>query len=191
MLSDKGIRLITVVTYWIAILLGPLVPWASLILTDVAVRHVPLAQALHDFRAHLFAPGYNLFLIGMLNTVPFIAFALLALFHLGMSSFGRFRADAPPVRRDCRCRPGNHRREHLDPCDHPVTSGRARSHRISLPSGGTLGPASRGLCRGTADRNPAGPGEHPRELDTRTSPSIMISVAQLPRPGKELIADSI
>ena len=85
MLSDKGIRLITVVTYWIAILLGPLVPWASLILTDVAVRHVPLAQALHDFRAHLFAPGYNLFLIGMLNTVPFIAFALLALFHLGMS----------------------------------------------------------------------------------------------------------
>lgn len=85
MLSDKGIRLITVVTYWIAILLGPLVPWASLILTDVVVRHVPLAQALPDFRAHLFAPGYNLFLIGMLNTVPFIAFALLALFHLGMS----------------------------------------------------------------------------------------------------------
>lgn len=85
MLSDKGIRLITVVTYWIAILLGPLVPWASLILTDVVVRHVPLAQALQDFRAHLFAPGYNLFLIGMLNTVPFIAFALLALFHLGMS----------------------------------------------------------------------------------------------------------
>ena len=41
MLSDKGIRLITVVTYWIAILLGPLVPWASLILTDVAVRHYP------------------------------------------------------------------------------------------------------------------------------------------------------
>ena len=85
MLSVKGIRLITVVTYWIAILLGPLVPWASLILTDVAVRHIPLAQTLHDFRAHLFAPGYNLFLIGILNTVPFLAFALLALFHLGMS----------------------------------------------------------------------------------------------------------
>ncbi len=86
MLSDKGIRLITVVTYWIAIVLGPLVPWATLILTDVAVRHVPLTQALHDFRAHLFAPGYNLFLIGMLDAVPFIAFALLTLCHLGMSS---------------------------------------------------------------------------------------------------------
>ncbi len=85
MFSDKAVRFMTVAIYWIAILLGPLVPWASLILTDVVVRHVPLAQALHDFRAHLFAPGYNLFLIGMLDSVPFIAFALLALFHLGMS----------------------------------------------------------------------------------------------------------
>ena len=84
MLWAKGIRLITVVTYWIAILLGPLIPWASLLLTDVAVRHISIAQALHDFRAHLFAPGYNFFLIGMLNVVPFITFALFTLCHLGM-----------------------------------------------------------------------------------------------------------
>ncbi|MDP9132143.1 MAG: hypothetical protein M3M98_03290, partial [Nitrospirota bacterium] len=35
---------------------------------------------------HLFAPGYNLFLVGILTGVPFIVLALVILLHLGTAS---------------------------------------------------------------------------------------------------------
>jgi hypothetical protein len=36
-----------------------------------------------SFTLHLFAPGYNFFLIGLLTAVPFVILAVLMLLHLG------------------------------------------------------------------------------------------------------------
>lgn len=47
------------------------------------MRGVPWLQSWYTFTLHLFAPGYNLFLVGLLTAVPFIALALTILLHLG------------------------------------------------------------------------------------------------------------
>jgi hypothetical protein len=52
---------------------------------DHVVHHIPLHRASQSFRLHLFAPGYNLFLVGILTAVPFAVLALVILFHLGMA----------------------------------------------------------------------------------------------------------
>lgn len=89
------IRLFLRLGYWTALFGGLLLPWLIMIGFDHLVRHVPWEQAWHAFRLHLFAPGYNFFLIGILNGVPFILWAIWMLFHLGRASL----SDALTLRR--------------------------------------------------------------------------------------------
>lgn len=72
----------TLVVYWSCILLGLTLPWVATVSVDMAKHHQSFGQALHQLRLHLFAPGYNLFLIAMMNAVPFLLFAVFALLHL-------------------------------------------------------------------------------------------------------------
>ncbi len=70
--------------YWGSLALGLVLPWAL----DLGF-HGP------GLRRRLFAPGHNVFLIGVLNWVPFAVYAAFALLHLGPAE----RHGAPIVRR--------------------------------------------------------------------------------------------
>ena len=90
-------------------------PWSIMLAVDHFVHHLPLDRAWQSFRLHLFAPGYNLFLVGVLTAIPFIVLALVILLHLGTtpiqaSLIARRRAWASPVRAPA-CWLW-----HLDPC---------------------------------------------------------------------------
>lgn len=76
----------TLITYWGCILLGLGIPWLATITVDLLKHGQSFVQALHQVRLHLFAPGYNLFLVAVLNAIPFVLFALIALVHLGTAS---------------------------------------------------------------------------------------------------------
>jgi hypothetical protein len=56
---------------------------------DMLKHGQSFGQTWHQLRLHLFAPGYNLFLIAVLNAVPFVLFAVFALFHLGRIPSGQ------------------------------------------------------------------------------------------------------
>lgn len=58
--------------YWGSLALGLVLPWAL----DLGF-HGP------GLRRRLFAPGHNVFLIGVLNWVPFAVYGVFALLHLG------------------------------------------------------------------------------------------------------------
>lgn len=75
----------TLSLYWGSIGLGLTLPWIIQLGVEIMVHRIPVGEAWRSFRLHLFAPGYNYFLIGVLNGVPFLIFifALFALFHLG------------------------------------------------------------------------------------------------------------
>ena len=75
----------TLLVYWGCVLLGLCIPWLATITVDMLKHDQSLAQALHQLRLHLFAPGYNLFLIGLLNAAPFLLFAIFALLHMGFA----------------------------------------------------------------------------------------------------------
>jgi HEAT repeats len=75
----------TLLIYWGCILLGLGIPWLATVAVDVLKHGQSLDQAWHQLRLHLFAPGYNLFLIGLMNAAPFLLFAVFALFHLGLA----------------------------------------------------------------------------------------------------------
>jgi hypothetical protein len=77
---------ITVALYWSCIVSGLTLPGVVTVTHDAFRRHGGWAEAWQDFRLHLFAPGYNLFLIGVLNAVPFILLAVFILFHLGTAA---------------------------------------------------------------------------------------------------------
>lgn len=76
-------RLLTRGGVWASAIGGLIFPWAIMLAVDHFVRHLPLARAWQSLRLHLFAPGYNLFLVGILTAVPFIVLALAILLHLG------------------------------------------------------------------------------------------------------------
>jgi hypothetical protein len=61
--------------YWGALAVGPGLPWAL----DVLFHGPGLGR-------RLFAPGYNVFLIGVLDAAPFAAYAVFALVHLGTAN---------------------------------------------------------------------------------------------------------
>ena len=82
---SQRLTIFTLLLYWGCILLGLAIPWLATIAVDVAKHDQTIDQALHQLQLHLFAPGYNLFLIGILNSLPFILFAVFALFHLGLA----------------------------------------------------------------------------------------------------------
>ncbi|MDF0644933.1 MAG: hypothetical protein P0111_12965 [Nitrospira sp.] len=84
--SDSRPERATVILYWTCIGLGLTIPWIAVILVDLFKHHQSIEQALHQWRLHLFAPGYNLFLVGLLNTIPFVLLALFLLLHLGMTA---------------------------------------------------------------------------------------------------------
>jgi hypothetical protein len=81
--NGKSTALVTVGLFWSAVLGGLAIPGLVSIGHEVAARHVPLAAAWQDFRLHLFAPGYNLFLVAVGNAAPFVVLALFLLLHLG------------------------------------------------------------------------------------------------------------
>jgi hypothetical protein len=68
---------------WLSAVGGLLLPWSLMLAVDHFVHHLPLDRAWQSFRLHLFAPGYNLFLVGVLTAFPFIVLTLVILLHLG------------------------------------------------------------------------------------------------------------
>lgn len=83
-ISRRRVAVFTLGVYWTCILFGISIPWSANIVVDVFKRHQSLGEALHQLKLHLFAPGYNLFLIAVLNAVPFVVFSIFALFHMGL-----------------------------------------------------------------------------------------------------------
>jgi hypothetical protein len=83
--SQSRMTLYTLAVYWSCILLGLGIPWLATILVDMRKHEQPFLEAVRQVRLHLFAPGYNLFLIALLNAVPFVIFAVFSLFHLGLT----------------------------------------------------------------------------------------------------------
>ena len=82
--SDCRLMTFTLSVYWSCILLGLGIPWIATIAVDVLKHDQSLVQATHQLQLHLFAPGFNLFLIALFNAVPFIVFAVFTLFHMGL-----------------------------------------------------------------------------------------------------------
>ncbi len=72
--------------YWGCILLGLALPGLASVAVDVLKHGESVGHALHQWRIHLFAPGYNLFLIAVLNAAPFVVLAVFALLHLGSAA---------------------------------------------------------------------------------------------------------
>lgn len=94
MTQDRDLRRLarlTLALYWGSILFGLTAPWLSNIAVDMAKHHQSVGQAFHQLRLHLFAPGYNLFLVALLNAVPFVLFAVFTLLHLGLLPPGQCR----------------------------------------------------------------------------------------------------
>ncbi|WHZ22725.1 MAG: hypothetical protein OJF47_001837 [Nitrospira sp.] len=83
---SSRVRLFTRIGFWASSVIGLLLPWAIILAVDKTVRHIPFAQAWRSFTLHLFAPGYNLFLIGLLTAVPFVILSVVILLHLGTAS---------------------------------------------------------------------------------------------------------
>lgn len=82
--SANRLLTFTLIIYWGCILLGLGIPWLATIGVDVLKHNQSIAQALHQLKLHLFAPGYNLFVIAVLNAIPFVLFAVFTLFHMGL-----------------------------------------------------------------------------------------------------------
>lgn len=74
---------LTLTLYWGSIFLGLTLPWVVRIAHEVYARQMPWRDAMQSLNRQLFAPGYNLFTIGLLNALPFVLFAVFVLFHLG------------------------------------------------------------------------------------------------------------
>lgn len=74
---------LTVILYWGSILLSLTLPWLFVLLFELSAHHRTMREAFRYLHLHFFAPGYNLFLIGVLNAAPFLVCAVFLLFHLG------------------------------------------------------------------------------------------------------------
>ncbi len=80
------LRVLTLLGAWVSVLGGLVLPWAIMLAVDRFVHHLPLTRAWQSFCLHLFAPGYNLFLVGILTAVPFLVLAVVILVHMGTTS---------------------------------------------------------------------------------------------------------
>lgn len=83
--STHRLTALTLIVYWGCILFGLTLPWLATVGVDMVKHQQSFGQAFHQLRLHLFAPGYNLFLIAVMNAVPFILFAVFTLFHLELA----------------------------------------------------------------------------------------------------------
>lgn len=86
MRTSRPLTWLTVTLFWGCIVFGLTLPGVVMVVHDASRRHGGWAEAFQDFRLHLFAPGYNLFLIGVLNAIPFVLLAVFILFHLGTAA---------------------------------------------------------------------------------------------------------
>jgi hypothetical protein len=81
--SRRRFTVFTLVLYWTCTLSGLAIPWIATVAVDMAKHDQSLAGAVRQLRLHLFAPGYNLFGIALINAMPFMIVAVFLLFHLG------------------------------------------------------------------------------------------------------------
>jgi hypothetical protein len=81
--DTRTLSRITVALYWGCIVFGLTLPGIITVVHDASRGSGGWADAWQDFHLHLFAPGYNLFLVGVLNALPFAVLAVFLLFHLG------------------------------------------------------------------------------------------------------------
>ena len=81
--TSLRLRVLTRLGFWGAVIGGLLLPWGIMLAVEVVVHQVPFARAWRSFTLHLFAPGYNFFLIGLLTAAPFVVLSVLILLHLG------------------------------------------------------------------------------------------------------------
>lgn len=86
MINGKKLTWLTVTLFWGCVAFGMTLHGVVMIAHDASRRHGAWAEAFQDFRLHLFAPGYNFFLIGALNALPFVLLAIFILFHLGTAA---------------------------------------------------------------------------------------------------------
>ncbi len=77
------LKLLTRLGFWFTLSAGFLLPWTIMLAVDTWVHGVPVVRAWRTFTLHLFAPGYNLFLVGVLTAIPFVVLAILLLLHVG------------------------------------------------------------------------------------------------------------
>lgn len=84
--NQRTLTWLTVALYWGCIVFGLTLPWIVTIAHDASQHHGAWADAFQEFRLHLFAPGYNLFLVGVLNAAPFVLLAIFILLHLGTAA---------------------------------------------------------------------------------------------------------
>ena len=84
--NSSRLRIMARLGVWVSLFGGLLLPWAIMLTVETLVRGVPFPRAWRSFTLHLFAPGYNFFLVGVLTALPFVILALLILFHLGIAS---------------------------------------------------------------------------------------------------------
>ncbi|BCA56308.1 conserved membrane protein of unknown function [Nitrospira sp. KM1] len=84
--SDRWLARVVTILFWGGILLGLCIPWFASIAVDLWKHGHSMTQGVRQVQLHLFAPGYNLFLVGLLNAIPFVLFSVFALFHLGLAS---------------------------------------------------------------------------------------------------------
>ena len=62
---------------WVFVICGLVLPWVIRILAEWSFHPRDLARILKEFPALLFAPGHNLFLLALLNGLPFLVVAVL------------------------------------------------------------------------------------------------------------------
>lgn len=79
MIRPARVDAIALLLYWGSLALGFALPWGL----HLAVHGAGPGGPLTTIRRLLFAPGDNLFLIGVLNAIPFAAYGVFALLHLG------------------------------------------------------------------------------------------------------------
>ena len=79
------LKVLTRAGVWISAIAGLILPWGIMLAVDHFIHHLPFQRAWQSFRLHLFAPGYNLFMVGILTAVPFTILAVTILLHIGLS----------------------------------------------------------------------------------------------------------
>ncbi len=85
-IDERKLNLIAPTMFWGSIVAGLTQPWLTHLFVETTVRHGSLPNALSEFTVHFMAPGYNYFLIGVMNAIPFVVYAVAALFLLGPST---------------------------------------------------------------------------------------------------------
>jgi len=84
--GNRQLTWLTVMLYWGCIVFGLALPGIVMVAHEAFRRHGAWAEAWQDYHLHLFAPGFNFFLVGILNALPFVLLAVFILFHLGTAA---------------------------------------------------------------------------------------------------------